>query len=490
MPPRRRPRRRAVRTGSPNANAVAIRSASAAVASTSGATTVMEISCACHQVARQRASEQPFAPTRFGSPDDDLRDVVALGVVEDLGDQDPRRADARGSCLSRRRGAALSPCVSLPCGPAALGSGFRCSANHSDLSACAMRAAERTTVSENASGPTQTSSRSAVGHWPLTPRWRRSSSICSSTRSAARRSASSRNAIRLPGLKNWSMARRALSGIDLALSQPLDEVLGRQIDEHDFVGLFQDFVGHRLPDGDAGDAGDDIGQAFEVLYVQRRPDVDAGAQRLAHVLIALGVQHARCVRVCEFVDQQQLRMPCDRGVDIELHGVSLRDTRPACAPAPRGRRATPPFPSGRASRRRRRRRRHRVPSRRAPPTAWRRSCRHPAPCRETPLSLPRLSFAASSEEGFGRRSPVEAVRSAIGHVSSGGPSECRVKGQIEFEHVDRWFRQSRRAVAWMCVRPRWPGFWRRRRGGRPRRERSATRRTPAKCAGPSRCPTW
>ena len=74
------------------------------------------------------------------------------------------------------------------------------------------RAAVRTTVSDKPSLPTQTSRRSAVGQGLRSPCWRSWASICSSTRSAVRRRASSRSAVRLLGLKNWSMARRAFSG--------------------------------------------------------------------------------------------------------------------------------------------------------------------------------------------------------------------------------------------------------------------------------------
>ena len=63
-------------------------------------------------------------------------------------------------------------------------------------------------------------------------------------------------------------AARVFGQIDLALLEALNQFLGRQIDDDDFVGLLEHLVGHRLVHRDAGDARDDIGQAFEMLDVQ------------------------------------------------------------------------------------------------------------------------------------------------------------------------------------------------------------------------------
>ena len=61
-----------------------------------------------------------------------------------------------------------------------------------------------------------------------------------STRSAVRRSASSRSAIRLPLRKKLlDRARGLLGDVDLALAQPPQQVVGRQVDELDLVGLVE-----------------------------------------------------------------------------------------------------------------------------------------------------------------------------------------------------------------------------------------------------------
>ena len=61
---------------------------------------------------------------------------------------------------------------------------------------------------------------------------------------------------------------------------------------------------------DAGDAGDDVVEALEVLDVQRRDDVDAGIQDLVDVLPALLVLRARCVGVRQLVNRAR---PADGG---------------------------------------------------------------------------------------------------------------------------------------------------------------------------------
>ena len=113
-------------------------------------------------------------------------------------------------------------------------------------------------------------------------------------------------------------ARGLLGDVDLALLQPLQQVVGRQVDQHDLVGVVEHAVGHRLAHLDAGDAADDVVQALEVLDVDRRVDVDARVEQLVHVLPALGVARAGRVGVRELVDEQQRGLARERGVEVEL----------------------------------------------------------------------------------------------------------------------------------------------------------------------------
>ncbi len=91
--------------------------------------------------------------------------------------------------------------------------------------------------------------------------------------------------------------------VDLALAQALQEVVGRDVDDLDVVGLIEDRVRHRLAHPDARDLGHHVVEALDVLDVQGRVDVDAGRQHLLDVLVALRVAAARRIGVGEFVDR-------------------------------------------------------------------------------------------------------------------------------------------------------------------------------------------
>ena len=124
-------------------------------------------------------------------------------------------------------------------------------------------------------------------------------------------------------------ALRLLGQVDLALREPLQQLLGRDVDELDLVGALEHGVGHRLAHLDAGDLRDDVVEALDVLDVERRVDVDAGVEQLEHVLPALGVARAGRVGVRELVDEEQRRLARERGVEVELLELRARGTRPA-----------------------------------------------------------------------------------------------------------------------------------------------------------------
>ena len=116
--------------------------------------------------------------------------------------------------------------------------------------------------------------------------------------------------------------------------EPLDQLVRRDVDQLDFVGLLEHGVGQRLADDDAGDLGDDVVEAFDVLDVERRPDVDARVEQFLDVLPALGVPQALGVGVGQLVDEDQLRAAGERGVEIELAQRRRRGReRPACGSA-------------------------------------------------------------------------------------------------------------------------------------------------------------
>ena len=137
---------------------------------------------------------------------------------------------------------------------------------------------------------------------------RNCSTIWSSTRAAVRRSASSRSAVRLRSVKNFCCAQfGGLRQIDLAVLQALDQFFRSEVDEDDVVGVAQHGVRHRLAHDDAGDARDDVGEAFEMLDVERRPDIDARVEQFLDILPAFRMPAFGRVGVREFVDDDELR---------------------------------------------------------------------------------------------------------------------------------------------------------------------------------------
>ena len=127
--------------------------------------------------------------------------------------------------------------------------------------------------------------------------------------------------------------RRAdlLRHVDLAGVQTREQIVGRQVDQLDLVGLVEDAIRQRLALLDAGDLRDEVVQALEVLDVQRRPDVDAGIEQLLDVLPALRMARRRLaadeVRVRELVDEQDSGPALQRRVEVELlaHHAAVGD---------------------------------------------------------------------------------------------------------------------------------------------------------------------
>ena len=180
---------------------------------------------------------------------------------------------------------------------------------HWASSASAMRLPARTTCSACSSGPMATSTRSRA----IQAREVRSASAdaraAASTRSATRRSASSRSAIRFDLRKKRSIAVRDLLGhVDLAGLEPREQIVGRQVDQLDFVGLVEDAIRDRLALAHAGDLRDQVVETLEVLDVDRRPDIDALLEQLLDVLPALRVARRRIafdeIGMRQLVDEQ------------------------------------------------------------------------------------------------------------------------------------------------------------------------------------------
>ena len=157
-------------------------------------------------------------------------------------------------------------------------------------------------------GPTQTSNRSDVSHGATAAR----SCLCDldiPLHAAGRlpqRQFAQRNEIALLKeiLKSPLRLRR---DVDLAGREPLHQLVGRDVDQLDFVGSLQHRVRQRFLDRHAGDLGDHVVETFDVLDVERRPNIDAGRKQFLDILPALWMPHPRRIRVGQFVDQEQCR---------------------------------------------------------------------------------------------------------------------------------------------------------------------------------------
>ena len=109
-----------------------------------------------------------------------------------------------------------------------------------------------------------------------------------------------------------------LGDVDLALLQPLDQVVGRQIDQLDRVGAVEHRIRHGLAHPHMGDLRDHVVEALDMLDVDGGVDVDAAREQFLDVEIALGVTAAGRVGVGEFVDQRDLRVALDQRVEVHL----------------------------------------------------------------------------------------------------------------------------------------------------------------------------
>ena len=117
------------------------------------------------------------------------------------------------------------------------------------------------------------------------------------------------------------MIERALGllrDVDLAFPEPLDQLVGRQVDNFDIVGLVEHGIRHRFADPYARDLSHDIVQALDVLNVERGVHIDAGGKQLLDVEITLGMAAAWSIGVGEFVHKRDLRAALEEGIQVHL----------------------------------------------------------------------------------------------------------------------------------------------------------------------------
>ena len=67
-----------------------------------------------------------------------------------------------------------------------------------------------------------------------------------------------------------------------------------------------------------------------MLHIERGVNTDASIEQLEHILVALRVARARCIRVREFIDHRQTGMPGEDRIEIHLleFRSAILDLRP------------------------------------------------------------------------------------------------------------------------------------------------------------------
>ena len=115
---------------------------------------------------------------------------------------------------------------------------------------------------------------------------------------------------------------RLLGDVHLARLQPLEQHVGRRVDHHHLVGALEHAVRNGFLHAHAGDPGDDVVQALDVLHVDRGMHGNARLEELLDVLPALGMPRPRValerIAVRELVDEQGPRLASKRRVEVEV----------------------------------------------------------------------------------------------------------------------------------------------------------------------------
>lgn len=111
---------------------------------------------------------------------------------------------------------------------------------------------------------------------------------------------------------------RRLGNIDLAFVEARKQLVRSDVDKDHVVGQLQHLVWHRFAYGDAGDPRHDIGQAFQMLDVERRPDMDTRIEQLFRILPALRMPAFGRIAMGEFVEDQEFGTAHQSPIQIEL----------------------------------------------------------------------------------------------------------------------------------------------------------------------------
>ena len=121
-----------------------------------------------------------------------------------------------------------------------------------------------------------------------------------------------------------------LGRVDVPAREAIAQRERGEVDDLDLVGAADGSVGNRLALLDPGDLLDDVVEGLEVLHVHRRDDADPGVEELLDVFPTLLVTRSRDVRVCELVDESDLRIAREDRVEVHLleRPVAIGDLPP------------------------------------------------------------------------------------------------------------------------------------------------------------------
>ncbi len=120
------------------------------------------------------------------------------------------------------------------------------------------------------------------------------------------------------GEKRVDSGTRLFRHIHLAITQALQQLARRQIDQQQFIGLLQHPVGQGFTHLHASDAAHLIVEAFQMLNVDRGEHVDTGGEQFLNVLPALFMAAAGSIAVGQFIHQYQLGLGGEQAVEIHF----------------------------------------------------------------------------------------------------------------------------------------------------------------------------
>ena len=115
--------------------------------------------------------------------------------------------------------------------------------------------------------------------------------------------------------------------IDLARREPLDQFVGRRIDQHHLVGLIEHRIRHRFADPHAAELCDDVIEGLDVLDIERGINPNPGVQKFLDILPSFGMAAADDIGMGQFIDENQRRSSGQRRVEVEFgeRGSSILD---------------------------------------------------------------------------------------------------------------------------------------------------------------------